>query len=149
MAAEIPHPWRTYARLQQQAGQSRRIDSRFWALEAGLDHLLENPARTNEAPESIARAISTARRREAHRDGTLRRVAAARNNPPHPEAALHARLTLETIRSQLAGPDWDILCEVGAGRSYDEIAAARGGTPGGSRIRVLRLRRSLITENAA
>ena len=147
--AEIPHPWRAYARLQQQARQSRRADARSWAFEAGLDYLLEDSGRADKGDEGVARAVSTARRREAHRDGTLRRVAVEWNNPPHPEAALHARLTLETIRSRLTGPDWDILCEVGSGRSYDEIAAVRGGTPGGSRVRVLRLRRTIAVRDAA
>ena len=148
--AEIPHLWRAYARLQQQARQSRRADARSWAFEAGLDYLLEDhPGRADEGAEGVARAVSTARRREAHRDGTLRRVAVEWDNSPHPEAALHARLTLDTIRSRLTGPDWDILCEVGAGRSYDEIAAVRGGTPGGSRVRILRLRRTLAVRDAA
>ena len=146
--AEIPHPWRAYARLQQQAKQSRRADARSWALEAGLDHLLEDPDRADEGDAGVARAVSTARRREVHRDGTLRRVAAEWYAPSHPETAVHARLTLEAIRSRLAGPDWDMLCDIGAGRSYDEIAAVRGGTPGGSRVRILRLRRGLARDAA-
>jgi hypothetical protein len=52
------------------------------------------------------------------------------------------------MRSRLAGPDWDLLCEVGIGRSYAEIATMRGGTPGANRVRVLRIRRSLVQEAA-
>jgi hypothetical protein len=147
--AEIPHPWRAYARLQQQVGQSIRADTRAWALEAGLDHLLGVPAGVAEGDENVVRAVSTARRREAHRGGALRRHAEAWSGPRHPEAAVHARLALEAIRSRLAGSEWDILCDLGAGRSYDEIAEARGGTPGGCRIRVLRLRRTLTAREAA
>jgi hypothetical protein len=143
--AEIPHPWRAYARLQQQARRSRRADARSWAFEAGLDYIL---ADSGSSDEGVARAVSTARRREAHRDGTLRRVTAEWGVAPHPEAALHARLTLQAMQGRLAGPDWDILCEVGTGRSYEEIAAVWGGTPGGSRIRVLRLRRALARDAA-
>ena len=147
--AEVPHPWRAYARLQQQARRSRRTDARSWAFEAGLDYLLADSSRADEADEGVARTVSTARRREAHREGTLRRVAAEWNAPQHPETALHMRLTLEAIRSRLAGPDWDILCEVGVGRSYGEIADARGGSPGEYRIRVFRLRQRLGTPEAA
>lgn len=146
--AEIPHPWRAYARLQQQARRSRRADARSWAFEAGLDYLLADSGRSDDDGEGVARAVSTARRREAHRDGTLRRVAAESGVAPHSEAALHARLTLQAMKGRLARPDWDILCEVGTGRSYEEIAAVRGGTPGGTRVRVLRLRRGLARDAA-
>ena len=147
--AEIPHPWRAYARLQQQVRQSSRADALAWAVEAGLDHLLGAPAGAAEGDDDVARAVSTARRREAHRGGALRRYAEAWSGPRHPEAAIHARLTLEAIRSRLTGSEWDVLCDVGAGRSYDEISEARGGTPGGCRIRVLRLRRTLAAREAA
>ncbi|PZP44812.1 MAG: hypothetical protein DI601_11220 [Azospirillum brasilense] len=146
--AEIPHPWRAYARLQQQAGRSRRADVRSWAVEAGLDHLLGAPVGAAEADEDVARAISAVCRREVHRGRILRRHAGG-NNHRHPEAALHARLMLEAIRSRLTEPEWDILCDIGAGRSYDEIAEARGGTPGACRVRVLRLRRTLSERDAA
>ena len=125
-----------------------RADARSWALEAGLDYLLTVSGRADEGDEGVTRTVSTARRREVHRDGTLRRIAAEWNNPAHPEAALHARMMLESIRSRLTKPDWDILCDVGVGRSYNEIAAVRGGAPGGSRVQVLRLRRTLAVRDA-
>ena len=146
--AEIPHSWRAYAHLQQQVGQNRRVDARAWAVEAGLDHFLGVQAGA-EGDDDVARAISTARRREAHRGGALRRHAEALSGLYHPEAAIHARLTLEAIRSCLTESEWDVLCDVGAGRSYDEIAEARDSTPGGCRIRVLRLRRTLAAREAA
>lgn len=147
--AEVPYPWRAYACLQRQVGRSRRADGRSWAFEAGLDHLLIDSSMANEDDGGLARAVSTAGRREVHRDGTLRRVAAEWSGPPHPEAALHAHLTLKSIRDRLTEPDWNILYEVGTGLSYDEIARARGGTPGGSRVRVLRLRRTISAQDAA
>ncbi len=147
--AEIPHPWRAYARLQQQAGRNRRADARSWAVEAGLDHLLGVSAEDSENDSDVARVVSTARRREVHRGGALRRHAAGWTAPQHPEAVLHAGLTLKAIRSRVTVSEWDILCDVGAGRSYDEIAEARGGTPGRCRVRVLRLRRALALRQAA
>lgn len=143
---EISHHWRAYARLQQQVGQSSRADAQAWAVEAGLDHFLGVSAGATD--DDVARAVSTARRREAHRGRALRRHAEAWSGSRHPEAAINAGLTLKAIQRRLTGSEWDVLCDVGAGRSYDEIAKVRGGTSGSYRIRVLRLRRTLIAREA-
>ncbi len=141
--AEIPHSWRAYARLQHQVGRSSRADARAWAIEGGLDHLLEDTVGGVDGDEGAIRSVAAARRREVHRSGALRRHAKAWSGFQHPEAAIHARLTLEALRKRTTGSEWDILCDVGAGWSYDEIAKVRGGTPGMFRVRVLRLRRTL------
>lgn len=60
-----------------------------------------------------------------------------------PADVLAARQDLQAVKAQIQGNDWALLCEIGAGRAYSEMAAVRGVSEGQLRVRVLRLRREL------
>lgn len=146
--AELPSRWHTYARLQQRALQNRQTDARSWSVEAGLDHIVAAADEAEHRPEDVDRAISTARRRETHRYSARRRWQEGHGPPPHPDAALHARLSLGAIRSTLSAAEWNLLHGVAVGRDYSELAASAGSTSAALRVRVLRLRRRLMSWSA-
>lgn len=110
--ADIPLPWRAYECLQQQALKSRRADARGWAIEAGLDCFVAAVSGAEPVIQLVIRSVATARRREVHQASARRRWAAGQSNPTHPEAAMHARLALESIRRCLPRDDWALLCRV-------------------------------------
>lgn len=147
--ADIPLPWRAYARLQQQALKCRRADAWGWAIEAGLDCVVAAVPGAEPTAELVIRNVATVRRREVHQASARRRWAAGQSNPAHPEAAMHARLALDSIRRSLPADDWALLCRVGSGWAYDEITTADGTNPAALRVRVLRLRRALSVRSAA
>lgn len=145
--AELPHPWGVYARLQIKLAHRRQVDDRSWGLDAGLDRVLAEPDQPPTEDE-IDRAVRSEGRRERYR-AQLRRVHLAPENcATDPEAAVAARQTLRTAQAQVAIDDWMLLCAVGEGCEYGEIAAARNGSPGQLRVRVLRLRRKLTSESS-
>ena len=57
---------------------------------------------------------------------------------------LDARIQLAEIRRQLPARDWQLICCVSLGMEYMVVAKRIGGTVGGLRIRVARIRRSLL-----
>ena len=63
--------------------------------------------------------------------------------------ALQARQELRAARELVSDEEWTLLCAVGEGRRYDEIAARTGRSSGALRIRILRLRHRLSAALAA
>jgi hypothetical protein len=141
--ADLPHPWGDYARLQAKLVHRQQVDDRSWGLEAGLGRLLAEP---NQRPteEAVDRAVRSENRRERHR-AQLRRVhLAIEDCMADPEGAAAARQALRAAQVQVSHEDWALLCAVGEGRDYGELAAGRGVSAGYLRVRVLRLRRGLV-----
>jgi DNA-directed RNA polymerase specialized sigma24 family protein len=62
---------------------------------------------------------------------------------PIPENAVHARRQLLRMRTLVTAEEWALLCAVGEGFEYKELAVASKTAPGALRIRVFRLRRKL------
>jgi hypothetical protein len=63
----------------------------------------------------------------------------------NPLPALDARSELRLVRSQVSTTDWALLGAVGLGSEYSEIAALSGGTAVAVRVRVMRLRRQVLS----
>jgi len=52
-------------------------------------------------------------------------------------------MQLSRAKAIMTSEDWDLLCAVGEGRKYEEIAAESKVPSGRLRVRVLRLRKTL------
>jgi hypothetical protein len=138
----VDFTWSKYAQLQAELRDNHSVGDRSWGIEAGLNRILaapigESPANDND----IQRAVSSRQRRERHR-AALRRLYLVNNEAgPHPEAFLQARAELRSIRAKVISSDWHLLCAVGVGLEYAEIATVKGASTGALRVRVSRLRR--------
>lgn len=144
--AELPHPWGAYARLQE---LSRRpsLDDRAWGYEAGLDLILaSNPAANRPFQNEIDRAVASGARLERYR--TRLRGLYLHDpelaNPGTGMEAFEAQEVLRHIQDNVAASDWALLWELAQGHEYAEMAQQRSITAGSLRVRVLRLRRSLV-----
>lgn len=140
--ADLPHPWGVYARLQAMLARRYQADDQSWGLDAGLDRLL---TAQNKPPgeEEADRAVRSENRRERYR-AQLRRVhLVLEDRMADPEEVVAARRALRAAQMMVSHEDWALLCAVGEGHEYAEIAAAQGVSVGQLRIRVLRLRRRL------
>ncbi len=139
---DLPHPWGAYACLQTKLARRQRVDDLSWGLDAGLNLLLAGPEQPLGDAE-VRRTVRSENRRERHH-ARLRRI----HLPPEdyfadPEGAFAARQALRAAQVLVANDDdWALLCAVGEGYDYGEIAAARGVSTGQLRVRVLRLRRA-------
>jgi hypothetical protein len=143
-------PWVEYARMQTELRERQEASNWSWGLEAGLSYILsdEKPS-TPPANDDIDRVVSNSQRQERHRMA-LRRLHLVHEEPTsNPLASLEVREELRAVRARMTKADWDLLCAVGAGWTYAEIVAAKGGTPGGLRVRILRLRRGAVAKNLA
>jgi DNA-directed RNA polymerase specialized sigma24 family protein len=63
-----------------------------------------------------------------------------------PDGAIDARLQLRAAKAMVTPDEWALLWAIGAGYKYAEIAAAASIAAGALRIRVLRLRRTLLVQ---
>lgn len=142
--ADLPHPWSAYARLQAELSRGDLIDDQSWGMEAALNRILDSIQHNQPLQaEQIVRTAASASKRERYR-ARLRLVHLASSDPPyHPEGALAARQELRVVYSNVSKREWTILREVAFGRDYAEVVSIMGGTQGGLRVRVLRLRQRL------
>lgn len=140
--AELPHHWAMYARLQENLLRNHRVDARSWAIESGMDHILETVSDATPTQIELDRVIATSARRERHRcsrrEPMLDDIAST-----HPEDALMARSDLMAVRRRVGEHNWELLTAVGMGTAYDEIAAAASRPASTVRVKVQRLRASL------
>jgi hypothetical protein len=146
---DLPSPWDIYARLQTEMLCGSRVTNQSWGTEAAMNHVLASLQDT-KSPEAdeIERTAASERRRERRR-ANLRLVYLTSSEIfPDPEAPLIARHELAIVQSKVSARDWSALCQVGSGCGYAELASANGGTSGGWRVRVLRLRRQLAAKAA-
>lgn len=146
--ADLPVPWRTYARLQTQVSGSRRLTSLTWGAEAGLDFILASASHTPPTPEEVGRTVAGAARRERHRAGLRAAHFGHEDTILDAEDRCHARQRLRVIEASTDSTDLELLYAVAAGNGYSELAAAGHGTEGALRVRVLRLRRRLVGAEA-
>jgi hypothetical protein len=144
---ELPDPWGAYMRLQFDLDAITQINSHNWGLEAGLDAILAAAAaaRHSDTPAVDSSInIASASRRERHH-ARLRRVYQSELAPTVDQpAVLEARVELAQVRRLLPPADWRLISTVAMGVDYQAIARNIGGTPGGLRIRALRIRQTLL-----
>jgi len=143
--ADLPQPWRAYARLQIELSDNGKLDARYWGAEAGLNHfLVADPDSAPRPDAEIARARSAGARRERSRS----RWRAVHLEPfvqtaVDPEPGLAARRELRSLCSLTTPDEWALLCGLAIGHEYADLAQSRGSNPGASRLAALRLRNRL------
>jgi len=143
--ADLPQPWRAYARLQIELSDNGKLDARYWGAEAGLNHfLIADPDSAPRPDAEIARARSAGTRRERSRS----RWRAVHLEPfiqaaADPEPGLAARRELHDLRSRMTSDEWALLCGLAMGHEYAELAQSRGSNSGALRLTALRLRNRL------
>jgi hypothetical protein len=134
----FPPPWDAYMRLQTSLDDITEVNNRSWGIEAGLDAILTGAA----APANLPTIVATAERRERHR-ARLRRTFSKTLWPVVDQpAAIEARIVLGQIQRLLPPADWQLISSVASGVNYRSVAS-RGATPGGLRIRVMRIHKRL------
>ena len=140
--SEHPPPWEAYACLQERLARRCEVDGYAWGLEAALNRLLIKPHPT---AEEIERIIASAGRKERNR-ARLRRANLpfeGRTENSYLESAFDAQQVLSEMQMRVTPNDWELLCAVGEGHRYRDIAMVEKAAPGSLRARVFRLRRSL------
>lgn len=60
-------------------------------------------------------------------------------------AVVEARVELSQLRRHLPAVDWQLISSVAIGMGYRTVAREIGGTPGGLRIRTMRIRQALLS----
>jgi len=158
--AAIPHHWHAYARLQSRLAASRCV-SHGSALEDALN-VIHDPAFTADGVTEleIARAESTAWRRQRRRTRLLRNTHGAAldesvgtnegdvvtESTYSLEGMLDAREALEQLAGKLRPQDWEVLLAVADGASYREVATHQRATVVAIRTRVCRLRQTISAQ---
>jgi hypothetical protein len=158
--AGIPYSWDAYARLQFKLSITTSIIVDR-ALDAALN-VVHQPEFNAEllSETDMLRMAANAARQERHRAvlrrhvqaGALDEAIAARGNDdddvsagaPSLDDQVHARRELEHLARQLSDDDWELLTDVAAGVSYDELANSYFSTSTALRSRVCRLRQRLM-----
>lgn len=139
--SNTPHPWSTYARLQEKLVRRSSIDDHTWGLEAGLNRLL---AQEPPAAEDVDRAVRSEGRKERYRT-VLRRIhLTVQESAGNQESLFEARQRLRRAAAQVTAEEWVLLRAVGEGYEYKELATTARVAAGTLRARVLRLRRVLV-----
>ncbi len=151
MEPELPGPWDAYLRLQDQLAETNVINHRSWALEAGLDAIIEAASAKEGSPErNIATAIGTAERRERHRARVLRIKASECQSPSVKLAAAtdaaEAPVVLHQLRAGVSQQEWLLIVARAEGVGYDAIAKAACMTSGALRVKVSRVRQTLALQ---
>ncbi|MER9397010.1 hypothetical protein NKI46_02570 [Mesorhizobium sp. M0615] len=143
--------WEQYARLQKICMSRTKIDARSFAMEAGLDHLLDLQASQLpivSVPDEVRATVGRVRRREHSRAGILRRVETSGREEfrlsieSNFESALQARDQLRRLTSALAPTDEAILIGVARGDDGPRIARDLDMKAANVRQRLARMRAS-------
>ena len=155
---DIPHPWGSYARLQRKLFTTNCITISA-ALEEALNVVHQPDFRPETTTESdLFRMTTNAARQGRHRASLLRRARVeALGDAIVSESddgeigigarslddVIHARRELTRLAMMLCEPDWELLNDVAAGISYDELAFLHASTSAALRSRVCRLRQTI------
>jgi hypothetical protein len=142
--SQLPsYPWCAYACRQAKLAEEHTVNHQSWGLEAELNRLLATIGQSPSNDEELDRVGRSESRRERNR-ARLRRVHLVATDVAYrPDGALDAQQQLRAVREHVNDNDWALLNAIGEGRDYKEIAAAKGISAGGLRVRVLRLRHGL------
>lgn len=143
----MPPPWDDYLNVQAKLRKSTTVNDSSWGLEAALDRILA--AGATASPEAIERTARSESRRERYRARLRRQHRPREGEAVDREAQVRARQHLRIIRGSVSDDDWMLLCDLGAGCSYDEIAATAGSSAGVLRVRAHRLRNEFVPALAA
>jgi hypothetical protein len=147
--ADIPQPWRAYARLQKSLSRTSVVSDRSWGIEAGLNFLITEAAlKSPPSDDDVSRSVQSESRRERNRLALRRYYISAKEPAIDPVSILDARSELHIIRSKLSDADWGLMAAIGIGRDYSEISALLETSAVAARVRVMRLRQQ-ITAKAA
>jgi len=136
--AALPHPWGMYAQVQNQLSQRLKLDDRAWGLEAALNMLCE--AKGAVAVVDVDRSAASASRKARYRLALVARQ--PQTLPVDPVAALEARSTLGFLVNNVPANDLELLCNIAAGNTYDDLSKSTGVRPEALRGRVSRTRRA-------
>lgn len=157
--AEIPQSWGAYSRLQSKLSATTSIIIGD-ALEGALN-IIHQPDFCVEtlAEADMLRLAANAARQERHRCALRRKVQAAAlddetaargndegdisNGASSLDDVLHTRRELQRIADRLSGDELDLITDVAAGLSYEELAIQHSSTSAALRSRVCRLRQAL------
>lgn len=134
----LPPPWDAYLRLQTTLGDRTEVNSRSWGIEAGLDAILAGET----APANLPTIVASAERRERHRTQLRRNFSRALRPLVDQPAAIEARIAIGQIQRLLPPADWQLISSLGTGMDYKSLAIS-GATPGGLRVRVMRIYKRL------
>jgi DNA-directed RNA polymerase specialized sigma24 family protein len=141
---KLSYPWSVYANLQAELSGNRRVSEQAWGTEAALNRFLDPSKNEPFFNIETATLAAASERRKERRRAKLRLIYLADcEQANEPEIMLDARQQLHQIELKIPVNDWSLLCRVGSGQNYDEIANAIGATPGSLRTRVTRLRGQL------
>ncbi len=145
--ATVPDSWAAYAQLQARLSSRTELNDYTWGMEAGLNWILDQviPG-TGVLEDDLQRAISTAARKERDHMQRFLTDDADENyaeDPRNFEEWMQARSAIAAIAAQVREVDNKLLCNVGLGKSYEEISLELGDTATNLRSRTLRLRRNL------
>lgn len=137
--------WREYARLQSELARKTSLGDSCWALEAAMDSLIEGEAEGQPfVAGSVTRVFSSAVRRHKYRAGLRGLYLAHGESAADPTECIEARSQLGLIQRMTSRSDWRLLCQVGEGVAFSEIAEALNITTTALRIRTFRLRKVLM-----
>lgn len=145
MTEQLSEPWDAYLRLQSDLDATCQVSDWSWGLEAGLDAILAavDKHEVKSEPTDLKTIVASARRRERHRSRQRHIFAADLAPVPDEPARCDAHILLGHMRRISAIRDWQLISGVGVGMEYKAIAQMFGGTPGGLRVRMLRIRRDM------
>lgn len=118
----IPHQWRAYLARQVELDQRRDTNSTTWGLEAGLNHLLEQPA----ALANAACVIAAGARRSRYAQALLAKFVTFDSYRFDGISAMEARSSLTKIAEALPAATINMLVHVACGENPDDIAASLG-----------------------
>jgi len=145
--SKLPPPWDYYLNVQAKLRKSTTVDDSSWGLEAALDRILA--AGATASPQAIERTARSESRRERHRARLRRQHRLREEAVMDGKAQVRARQHLRIIKGSVSENDWMLLCDLGAGCNYDEIAATTGASAGALRVRAHRLRDEFVRALAA
>jgi hypothetical protein len=137
-------PWRHYEMLQRLSAKSTACDTRDYAIDAALQHILDNstaiaPAQPAEADLTRIQATAARRHRYRARLSRIYQPLMTRSDACGEEAA-----ALRILVRRAARPQLQLVCEAATGATDNEMALARGLTAGALRVRLMRARRAVL-----
>lgn len=141
--------WAAYAAMQAKADSSQ-LDWNAWATDAALETILEHIERDEQDASRLVRAGDSARRNR-QRKYRAREQIVERHRAFFVQdqitlsglGVIEARMEFERAKSILKPGDFDLLCDLAMGCTFEEAAAARGENINTLKARVARARAKL------
>lgn len=146
----LPAAWACYARVQRDADRFQ-ISNRYWATDEAADVALDLIARcdvtANVISERLHNLVANRAAKHRRRSQILHdEIAplASMDAYPSVESEVVARSELSRVYHSVRSDDWRLLTDLAEGQSYAELARERNENVSALKMRVSRLRRSLL-----